>query len=75
MEFDEDKVDEAALALLYLTLHDHNRAWKQVDWDITNRLHEKGLLYDPVGKTKSVVFTEEGLKQAERMCEKLFSKA
>tara|TARA_B100000513_G_C11808706_1_gene154734 strand:+ start:484 stop:609 length:126 start_codon:yes stop_codon:yes gene_type:complete len=30
VEIDEDKIDEAALALFYLTLHDKfGRAWKQ----------------------------------------------
>lgn len=33
MEIDEEKIDEAVLALLYLTLHDGGRAWKSVDWD------------------------------------------
>ncbi|MDT8445200.1 MAG: DUF6429 family protein [Desulfuromonadales bacterium] len=75
MEIDEDKIDEAALALLYLTLHDNCRAWKQLDWDITNRLHEKGLICDPAGKAKSVVFTESGLKQAEQIFKKLFAKS
>ena len=28
MEIDEDKVDDAVLALLRLTLHDKQRAWK-----------------------------------------------
>ncbi|MBD1390657.1 hypothetical protein IC617_17420 [Neiella sp. HB171785] len=74
MELDEDKIDEAALALLSLTLHDNCRAWKQLDWDITNRLHGKGLLSDPVGKSKSVVFTEEGLRQAELALQRLFAK-
>jgi hypothetical protein len=40
MDIDEDKIDEAALALMYLTLHDHYRAWKQIDWEVTNRLYE-----------------------------------
>ena len=47
---------------MYLTLHDHFRAWKQIDWEVTNRLNEKGLICDPVGKAKSVVLTDEGLK-------------
>jgi hypothetical protein len=42
MNIDNDKIDDAALALMYLTLHDQFRAWKQIDWDVTNRLHEKG---------------------------------
>ncbi|WP_257325555.1 DUF6429 family protein [Pseudoalteromonas rhizosphaerae] len=73
-QIDEDKIDEAALALMYLTLHDHCRVWKQIDWDVTNRLHEKGLIGDPVGKAKSVILTDDGLKHAERLFEKLFTK-
>ena len=33
MQIDTDKVDEAVLAVLYLTLHDEYRAWKGIDWD------------------------------------------
>jgi len=73
MAIDEDKVDESVLALLYLTLHDGSRAWKSFDWDAMNRLHEKGLIGNPVGKAKSVVFTEEGLKESERLSQKLFT--
>ena len=75
MNIDEDKIDDAALALLYLTLHDQNRAWKQMDWSITNRLCDKGLIFDPVGKSKSLVLTEEGLKQSELLFKKLFAKS
>ena len=32
MTLNTDKIDDAALALLYLTLHDHCRAWKGMDW-------------------------------------------
>jgi Mn-dependent DtxR family transcriptional regulator len=32
-----------------------------------NRLHEKGLISDPVGRAKSVVLTDEGLEKAERL--------
>jgi hypothetical protein len=70
MEYDKDKVDEVVLALLYLTLHEKFRAWKGHDWDALSRLHEKGMICDPVGKAKSVVLTEEGLQQ----CVKLFAK-
>jgi hypothetical protein len=41
MEIDHDKIDEAVLALLWLTLHDGYRAWKGFDWATMNRLHEK----------------------------------
>lgn len=74
MEIDEEKIDDAILALLYLTLHDGDRAWKSFDWDAMNRLHEKGFIENPVGKAKSILFTEDGLKESERLFQKLFSK-
>lgn len=74
MEIDTDKIDEAVLALLYLTLHDENRAWKGLDWDAMNRLHEKGFISNPVGKAKSVVLSEQGLAESERLFNKLFAK-
>jgi hypothetical protein len=33
MAIDTEKIDEAVLALLYLTLHEGARAWKGFDWD------------------------------------------
>ena len=46
------------LALLRLTLHDGRRAWKGFDWDSMDRLHKKGWISDPVGKARSVAFTD-----------------
>jgi hypothetical protein len=74
MDIDNDKIDDAALALMYLTLHDNFRAWKQIDWEVTNRLHEKGLISNPAGKTKSVVLTGAGLKKSEALFNSLFVK-
>lgn len=50
MEYDEAKIDEAVLALLYLTIHDYNRAWKGFDWDALDRLYQKGFILDPRNK-------------------------
>jgi hypothetical protein len=72
MVLDENKIDRAVLALLYLGLHDGARAWKGFDWEAMNRLHEKGFISDPRGKAKSIVFTEAGLTEAERLLEQLF---
>lgn len=72
MDYDQNKVDEAVLALLYLTLHDYNRAWKGHDWDAMDRLYEKGFIFDPRNKNKSVVLTEEGLQLSEALFKKLF---
>ena len=74
MDLDTDKIDDAAIALLSLTLHDGNRVWKGIDWEITDRLHEKGLIHDPVGKAKSVTLTAEGLAHAGKTRNDLFGK-
>jgi hypothetical protein len=68
-------IDDAVLALLQLTLHDHNRAWKGFDWDSPNRLYERGLIGDPVNKTKSVILTDDGLPEPKRLFKLLFSNA
>ena len=73
MKLDLDKIDRAVLALLSLGLHDDYRAWKGFDWDALARLHAKGYISDPVGKAKSVVFTEEGLAESERLLQELFA--
>ncbi len=74
MEIDEDKIDRAVLALLWLTLHDGDRAWKGHDWDAMDRLFKKRFIDNPVGKTKSVVLTEEGLRESERLFNEMFGK-
>jgi hypothetical protein len=48
------------------------RAWKGFDWDAMSRLHEKGFISDPVGKAKSIVFTETGRAEARRLLIELF---
>ena len=76
MRYDEAKIDEAVLAVLYLTAweeHGLTRAWKGIDWQASNRLYERGLIDDPKNKHKSVIFTEEGLALARAAAEKLFS--
>jgi hypothetical protein len=73
MALAEDKIDRATLALLYLGLHEEARAWKGFDWDSLNRLHEKGLISEPVSKAKSVAFSDEGVREARRLLEELFS--
>lgn len=72
MDIDTGAVDEVVLALLYLNLCDQNRAWKSFDWEAMNRLHEKGLIHNPVSRAKSVVLTEVGLHEAERLFRQYF---
>ncbi|WP_458233079.1 DUF6429 family protein [Roseateles sp. P5_E8] len=49
-------------------------AGSRIDWGAMARLHEKGLISDPVGKAKSVMFTEDGLLKAEALLQSLFGK-
>jgi len=75
MELDTDKIDQAALALLALGRHEGNRAWKAFDWEVMGRLHAKGYITDPVGKAKSVLFTEDGARESERLLQALFCRS
>ena len=71
MEYDRDKVDEMALALLYLTTSRDKygaKAWKGWGWEVWDRLHEKGYIGDPRGKSPTVPLTEAG----ERLSKELF---
>jgi hypothetical protein len=68
MEYDKDKVDELALALLHLTSFSSDagvRAWKGMEWDTMERLFQKGLIGNPKSKSKSVILTEQGAKLSE----------
>ena len=78
MDIDTDKIDDAVLALLFLTRCDDKfgtAAWKSHDWDALNRLHAKGYIGDPVSKAKSVALTEDGKAKAEELFRKLFGKS
>ena len=75
MKLDEAKIDDAVLALLWLTLHDGRRAWKSFDWDTMARLHGKGMIEDPVNRSKSVVLTDDGLRRAEELFRALFTRS
>ncbi len=68
MDYDEDKVDDAVLALLHLTIWQDEtgtRSWKGYDWNAMDRLHEKGYIGNPRGKARSVAVTAQGKTKAE----------
>lgn len=77
---DLEKIDDAVLALLFLTSFREGggfaqyRSWKGQDWEAMNRLYEKGFIADPKSKSKSVVLTEEGRRKSEELFRKLFCK-
>lgn len=73
------KIDDAVLALLHLTSFTEGkgdvavtRAWKGLDWESLDRLHEKGFISDPKNKNKSVVLTHEGKERAAELFRRLF---
>jgi len=78
MNIDTDKVDEAVLALLYLTSFEYGRsgtrAWKGFDWNALDRLHKRGLIGNPRTKAKSVPIFEDGVNQSKELFIKLFTK-
>ena len=74
---DEEKPAEVAPAILSLSRMVETygvTAWKGIDWDVMNMLHDKGWISDPVGKQKSVGITEEGIILADQFLEKHFAK-
>ena len=73
MDLNTDSVDEVVLALLYLNLCEERRAWKSLNWGALNRLHEKGLIGNPVSHAKSVGLTDVGLHEGERLVAQYFT--
>jgi hypothetical protein len=79
MEFDTDKIDDDVLALLFLTAFRARkdepwRTWKSHDWEVMDRLCEKGFISDPKSKAKSVTLTDEGYAKAKRLFEAKYAK-
>jgi len=76
MDYNEDKVDDLTLALMFLGVHDEDtsgaRSWKGFDWDALNRLHRKGFIGNPVGKAKSVTLSKEGLDRSRELFQSNF---
>lgn len=72
--YDHEKVAEMVLALLYLTVHDGNRAWKGFQWQALNELFVARMIEDPRNKNKSVVLTEQGLVRAQELFRRYFGR-
>ena len=76
-DLDHDYLCEAALAILGLTAftdHGATRAWKGMDWDLLDALHERGWIADPKDKNKSVVMTPSGAQLAKAFLKHHFSR-
>ena len=71
---DQEKLAEAALGILSLTLDENGNVWKMLNWDLMNLLFNKGWLRDPIRKTKSVQLTPEGKAAAAEFLVKHFER-
>ena len=67
MEYDEEKLDRAALVMLLLNYEHTGMCWKSLNWEVTDRLFEAGFISDPKNENKSVTLTELGLKKAKEI--------
>jgi hypothetical protein len=74
-DLDHEKLAEATLGILSLTLDDHGNVWKTLDWDLMNLLFNNGWIDDPVHKHKSVQLTTKGRAIAEGFLVKHFATA
>jgi hypothetical protein len=72
MKYDQVKIDDAVLALLGALQFEPGRSWKRYDFAVMDRLYEAGMITQPSGKQESVYLTEEGLRRATALAEKLF---
>ena len=74
MDYDQDKVDEMVLALLWLTQTGDGRTWKGHDWVAMDRLHAKGYISDPKSKAKSVILSVEGVQHSRELFARYFGR-
>jgi len=75
MKFDQDKVDEVVLALLFLNSTSDQygtRAWKGYSREVLHRLYQTGYISDPQAKSLSVTFSEEGEQLAKEFFTRYF---
>ena len=73
MAVDNQKVEEAVLALLGYFANKDEQTWKRYEFSVMESLHEKGLISDPRGRQGSVYLTPEGLEVAQNLAKQLFS--
>jgi hypothetical protein len=75
MDYDDERIDEAVLALLAVFSFEGGRTWKGFDFEVMDRLHARGFIDDPKSKAKSVWLTPEGMEYGRRCAERMFGRA
>ena len=75
MDYNQEKVDDMMLALLYLTSSTDKygtRAWKGIDLKVLDRLYKKGYISDPGQKGPTLQLSKEGANLSKELFEKHF---
>lgn len=74
MKYDQQKVDEVVLALLYLYAQQNRdkSTGREIDSGTLSRLFQHGLISDPK-KGHKFTFTEEGREFASELCDRYFT--
>jgi hypothetical protein len=75
VKYNENRVDEMVLALMHLTTFSEAsgyRTWKGHDWEVLDRLHQKGFIGNPKSKVRSVDLTAEGKHRSEDLFKQHF---
>jgi hypothetical protein len=67
----DDKLEQLALALMYSGLHDERWVWKTIPFEVTDRLHQQGLIDEPRSHRKSLCLSDDGLERAKAAFEAL----
>lgn len=72
MNYDDRRIEDAVLALLAAFCADDGQPWKGYDFGVMNRLHERGLIDNPVNRNKGVYLTQSGLHEGRKLAGQLF---
>jgi uncharacterized protein DUF6429 len=73
MATDTKRIDDAVLALLYLTLHDQSQASTSFAPEALQRLHESGMIGDPAENWDSIELTPDGLQRSKKLFNSMFA--
>lgn len=76
--FDSNRFDDIVLALLWANSFKEPgglRAWKSLDWDALDRLHQRGLISNPRSRAHSVTLSDEAFERGRNLFEHWFGRA
>ena len=75
LTYNNEKVEEMVLALLYLTSSRDQfatRAWKGLPTQVLERLFRKGYISDPSDKSPSLILSEDAAVRSKELFFKYF---